>query len=271
MRFALSALLCLALAPAWGQDAALQPQGHLVIVGGGGMPTSIRKAAVELAKPQDRAVRVVVLPQASGREDRAAGHDAFWAPAGVEAVQVLDPLDATHAETLAQADLIWLPGGSQSRLMRELHAAGLVEVIQTRYRQGAVVAGSSAGAAVMGAWMLTGKADLEAVRKHATELVPGLGLWPEALVDQHFLARRRNNRLLAAVLDRPTLLGVGIDEATAVIVSGATFRVLGDGAVVVYDARQAQVSETEPGDLHAARGLTQHVLRAGDRIAWRTE
>jgi cyanophycinase len=262
--------LCLTvslLGLAAAQDAP--PQGHLVIVGGGGTPVAVRRAALELC---GESRRVVVFPQASRLPDRGADAPAFWEDAGATAVEVLDPIEPEAArEALAKADLIWLPGGDQSRLVAALTKADLVAPIRARHRAGAVVAGTSAGAAAMGAWMLTGKADLEAVRAGATELVPGLGLWPEAIVDQHFLARRRNNRLLGAVLDKPTLLGVGIDERTAVVVSGDALRVLGEGGVLVYDARQATAEPTEPGATHAAQGLQLHVLRRGSRLTWRAE
>jgi cyanophycinase len=96
-----------------------------------------------------------------------------------------------------------------------------------------------------------------------TVLAKGLGLWPDVIVDQHFLQRQRNNRLVSAVLDRPTLVGVGIDEATAVIVRGATFTVVGKSAVVVVDARQATVDKAAPGELVAGTNVKLSVLRQG--------
>jgi len=258
-------LCCLGVAGAQEQT----PRGHLVIVGGGGTPLDVRQAALELCGERRR---VVVFPQASRLTDRGADAPALWKEAGATVVEVLDPIEPDAARAaVAAADLVWLPGGDQSRLQAALDAAGLIEPIRARYREGAVVAGTSAGAAVMGAWMLTGKAELEAVKVGTTELVAGLGLWPEAIVDQHFLARRRNNRLLGAVLDKPGLLGVGIDERTAVIVSAGELRVLGEGGVLVYDARQAEVAEAEPGALRAAQGLQLHVLRAGSRFTWRAD
>ncbi|NIR40627.1 MAG: cyanophycinase, partial [Actinobacteria bacterium] len=81
-------------------------------------------------------------------------------------------------------------------------------------------------------------------------LWPGLGLFPGVIVDQHFVARRRHNRLISVVLEHPELVGVGVDEATAVWVRpDGTFRVLGDGWVVVYDATDAAIRHAPaPGD-----------------------
>jgi cyanophycinase len=111
--------------------------------------------------------------------------------------------------------------------------------------------------------MFTGDADLKSLTAGATVIAKGLGLWPEALIDQHFLKRQRDNRLISAVMDRPALVGVGIDEGTAVIVHGASFEVAGKSSVVVIDARGAQVDKTPAGGLLSGRGLKLSVLRAG--------
>jgi cyanophycinase len=177
----------------------------------------------------------------------------------------LDPLTEAEGEAaLAAATLIWFPGGDQSKLMKALEDARLVDDVARRYRQGAVVGGTSAGAAVMSPLMLTGEADLESVRARTTELVPGLGLWHDAIVDQHFVKRRRWARLLSAVLDHPEYVGVGIDERTAVEVSAGRWRVWGDGSVVILDARRADVVPREPASLHTARDVSVTLLHAGD-------
>ena len=91
----------------------------------------------------------------------------------------------------------------------------------------------------------------------------GLGLWPQVIVDQHFLKRQRGNRLISAVLDHPTLVGVGIDEQTAVIVRGSSFEVVGASAVVVVDPRQASKEPAIQGKPVAATDLRLSVLREG--------
>jgi cyanophycinase len=115
--------------------------------------------------------------------------------------------------------------------------------------------------------MITGEADLESVTAGRTETADGIGLWPEVIVDQHFLKRQRVNRLIAAVLDHPSLVGVGIDEGTAVIVSGDDFEVLGRSSVVIIDARKAAADRHVKGELATGRNLILHVLTAG--MHWR--
>jgi cyanophycinase len=223
------------------------PRGALVIIGGGPTPRDVVSRALELAGGPS--ARVVVIPFAwpgSGAGGRSA---RMWEQLGAGRVAVLGDEDATAAQAeVRKADLIWFPGGSQRLLMRRLVRLGLVEPIRERYRRGAVVGGTSAGAAVMSAVMLTGSRDPQEAE------AAGLGLWPEVIVDQHYLARHRRERLQAAVLRHPDLPGVGIDERTAVIVRGRHFEVAGVGEVeVLVPGREG----AEGG------GVTPHRLRPG--------
>jgi cyanophycinase len=94
----------------------------------------------------------------------------------------------------------------------------------------------------------------------------GLGFWPQAIVDQHFVKRQRFTRLLACVLDHPDLVGVGIDEKTAVIVDGGKCEVMGESTVLVLDARAAQKRASKAGETLSASGLQLNVLHQGDKF-----
>jgi cyanophycinase len=111
--------------------------------------------------------------------------------------------------------------------------------------------------------MITGDADLQSITSGATKTAEGLGLWPEVIFDQHFLKRQRQNRLISLVLDHPALVGIGVDEQTAVVVTGSRFEVLGGSTVLVIDARKAKVEKRAGAQLSAARGLKMHILTAG--------
>jgi cyanophycinase len=116
----------------------------------------------------------------------------------------------------------------------------------------------------MSAVMITGDADLQSITAGKTKTAVGFGLLPGAIVDQHFQKRQRMNRLISAVLDRPRLVGVGIDEKTAIIVTGGRrFEVLGESSVLVIDARRAVVGVKPDGELAAGTGLALHVLAPG--------
>ena len=252
----------LAGAPGAGVSPDSPSEGAVVAIGGGGIPDSIRARIFALAGGSD--APILVIPFASERAEAGDEGVAAWREAGGTRVEKIasDPTEARAQ--LGRAKVLWFGGGDQNRLMHTLDAMELVAVIRTRHRSGAVLAGTSAGAAVMSRLMLTGEANLEAVLPGATQLAAGLGAWPGAIVDQHFLARRRMNRLIAAVLDHPGEVGVGIDERTAAIWSAGAIEVVGDGQVMVIDARAARCEAAAAGRPHAARDLRLHILRAGD-------
>jgi cyanophycinase len=265
----LTAVAFAAQDPAARAPAQAAAKGRLLAVGGGGTTDAIVARAIELAGGVEK--RMLIVPQASGAEDAGKGSLEFWREHGMKNVAVLELGDRDDAlAAIRAADFVWMPGGDQSRLMKALQDADLVTAIRERYLTGALVGGTSAGAAVLSAAMIVGgdTADLKSVRAGGTLTAEGLGLWPEAVVDQHFAQRQRFNRLFACVLDLPQLVGVGIDEKTAVIrhPDGAC-EVVGDSLVTVVDARRATRRPAGTGELHSADGLSLSVLRAGDRFS----
>jgi cyanophycinase len=255
----LAAGLLAATSPTQAQPV---PKGHLIVVGGGGVPDVVLARAIELAGGP--AAPIVIFPQASELADTGDVAAEMWKKAGATDVRWMPLTDAAAArQAVEAAAFIWFPGGDQAKLMKAFAGTGVPEVIARRYRDGAVVGGTSAGAAVMSAIMLTGDADLQSITVGATKTAPGLGLWPEVIVDQHHLKRQRQSRLISLVLEHPTLVGVGIDERTAAIVSGSRFEVIGESSVLVIDARRATIEPRPAGGLSAARNVTIHVLTSG--------
>ena len=248
-------------------DSSLPVQttrGAVVAVGGGSVPSEVRERILELSGGRDQ--RVLVIPFASSREGAGERGAQAWRKAGATQVEVIsDDLAAATAQ-IEGASLIWLGGGSQNRLLAELQSRQLFALIRKRNEEGLTIAGSSAGAAILSSPMITGEADLETIRSGKTVVTNALGLCPGFIVDQHFLARRRNNRLISAVLDRPELVGVGIDEGTAAVFREGTIEVVGSGLVLDYDARRAKSESVERGALHAAREIHLHIMRAGSPI-----
>lgn len=241
--------------------SASAQRGALVVVGGGGTTDRIVARTLDLAGGKDAVV--AVLPQSSAVGNAGDSSVKMWLDAGAKRATKIDFAAPDAKALLESATLIWIPGGDQNRFMKAIAGTGLDEVIRTAYLKGAVVGGTSAGAAVLSASMITGEADLQSLASGKTVLASGLGLWPDAIVDQHFLRRQRSNRLLSAVLDHPTLVGVGVDEATAVIVRGSQLEAVGRSAVVVFDARDAKVTKAAPGEVTAGTGLKVSVLREG--------
>lgn len=253
-------------------------RGSLIIVGGGDTPYLIQKRFVELAGGARRA-KIAIFPMATTEFDE-------------EAEEVREELEVLGAEVVilnidreqAQATELdkvlkgftgfWFLGGDQNLLANSLLGTRALWTIERLYEQGAVVGGTSAGAAVMTATMLTGernassgriKEDPNAVASKSSEVAQGFGLLPGAIVDQHFSRRSRDNRLVSAVLDHPHLLGVGIDEETALIVRpDGRWEVMGNGHVKIYDARRAYVINDV--DSFGASGIRLHVLPRGSKF-----
>ena len=247
----------LVLVPAF----AFASSGALVVVGGGGTGPEIVSKALTLSG--GRNAIVAVLPQSSALPDAGDSSVKMWLEAGAKEAAKIAFTDAEAAAKLRRATLIWMPGGDQNRFMKAIEGTGLADVIRERHRAGVTVGGTSAGAAVLADAMFTGDADLKSITAGATVIAKGLGIWPEVLIDQHFLARQRDNRLISAVLDRPALVGVGIDEGTAVIVKDGALEIVGKSSVVIVDARKATVDKAAPGTPATGRDLKLSVLKSG--------
>lgn len=273
----LLAVGALLLAP--GLEAQARGRGHLLIVGGGSQPDALVARFVELAGGPGIA-RIAVVPMASSEPEETGAEKAvqlreFGAEAVVLNLSRAEAMDSGAVARLAGITGIWFTGGDQVPLARVLQDTPVLRAMRRRYREGAVVGGTSAGAAIMGDSMLTGNQrrpdslgyygdEFPEIARGAIEVVPGLGFLPGTIVDQHFVRRERHNRLLAVILERPTLLGAGIDEGTALEVGpDGRWRVLGRSAVVVYDARRA--GRAAPAGPLGVTGLMLHLLPPGSR------
>lgn len=258
--------------------AQARPAGHLLIVGGGQQSDDLVRRFVALAGGPGKA-RIAVIPMASD-EAQATGDEKaeqlreFGAEATVVNLTRAEAEDPAAAARFDGITGVWFCGGDQVPLARILYDTPALAAIHRRYVAGAVIGGTSAGAAIMSDSMLTGNQrrpdslgyygdDYPAIARGTIEVVRGLGFLHGAIVDQHFIRRERHNRLLSVVLERPSLVGVGIDEGTALEIGGdGRWQVVGASAVVIYDARGATV--TGPGaDRLGASGVRMQLLPAG--------
>jgi cyanophycinase len=140
-------------------------------------------------------------------------------------------------QQLAAATGVFFSGGDQARIMDVLADAELLRAVRERHAQGVVFGGTSAGAAVMSLRMITGEGDFTVIDGAKVDVREGLGLLPGAIVDQHFVKRQRENRLFGLVLQQRGERGVGIDEDTALLVTGGRHgEVVGKGPVMLVDA-----------------------------------
>ncbi|MDB4887316.1 MAG: hypothetical protein JWN79_2754 [Gemmatimonadetes bacterium] len=267
--------------------AAQAGRGTLYIVGGGPQSPAMVQEFVNLAGGAGRA-RIVVFAMASadgltGGEAKAADLRALGATARNVWITREQAGSDSVARLLDGATGVWFGGGDQNRLADVLLGTATGRAIHSRYAAGAVIGGTSAGAAVMSAVMLTGNerhpggdrpvADSSGaymtIARDNVITAEGFGLIGDAIIDQHFLRRKRHNRLISLVLERAPHLGVGIDESTALVVEpDGRWRIAGASAAVVYDARSA--TTTPAGTTLGASGITMHVLPAGSRFDVRT-
>src|SRR5688500_17863585 len=149
-----------------------QSPGAIVAVGGGGTTDAIVSRTLELAGGKNAVV--VVLPQSSAAATAGDSSVKMWLDAGAKSARKVDFKDPGAKAALEAATLIWMPGGDQNRFMEAIATTGLDEVMRAAYRKGAVVGGTSAGAAVMSQWMMTGDAELTSLVAGKTVLRPGL-------------------------------------------------------------------------------------------------
>jgi cyanophycinase len=224
--------------------------------------------------------KVVVFPMASSEPaETGASLVAEFKGLGARGAEYLiltreQALAEKNERLLDGAGGIFFSGGDQSLQMAVLGGTPIHRKLLELYREGCVMGGTSAGAAVMSEVMITGEERRKVEEGHAFETLEagnivtaaGLGFLKTAIIDQHFATRKRHNRLISLVAEHPRLLGVGVDEETAILVGpDGIFEVLGNGNVIVYDASNAAVTIT-PAQAVGFRGMTMHVLLAGDRF-----
>jgi cyanophycinase len=259
-------------------------KGYLFIIGGGDRPPKMMKRFLQLGDMSSDE-KIVIFPMASG-DPHESGKSMVeeFRNLGIKDVEyhVLDrakALDEENEKILANVKRIYFPGGDQSLLTKALVKTPLHRRMLEIYENGGVIGGTSAGAAVMSELMITGdeKRDVEdgeAFTKILADniiVTPGFGFIKTAIIDQHFVARKRHNRLISLIAEHPDLLGIGIDESTAIIVNpDETFEVIGEQNVVVYDATGAKM-KILPSQTIGGFGIIMHLLKPGDRFDLKTK
>lgn len=206
--------------------------GKLVICGGGALPAQLRNRFIELAGGP--AARIVIITTASvyADTDKMEAKLAFWREQAFASLSVLHTRsrrtanEAGFAQPLRDATGVWFVGGNQNWLTDTYLGTLTEQEIRGVLTRAGVVGGTSAGAAIMSPIM---------IRRDRPQLEtgPGFGFLPGTVVDQHFLKRNRQGRLLKVLDSHPNLMGLGIDEGTGVVVEGNRISVVGDSQVIV--------------------------------------
>ncbi len=257
--------------------ASAAPKGYLFIIGGGERDAPLMKRYIQLASEFGTG-RIVIFTMASG-VPQEVGPELITEFKGNGAANVVyyqlthdEAMKPDSARILEGVGGIWFSGGDQARLTAALLDTPIHKRMLELYEQGCVIGGTSAGAAVMSEVMITGDEKRTDGKEGTWEVIwandvlrtRGFGFVKAAVIDQHFVVRRRLNRLIATVIENPKLLGVGIDESTAVLVRpDGRYEVLGESQVIVVGARRAKTSKSPDGHL-GAQGMSLDVLLPGD-------
>ena len=255
------------------QQATETTKGKLFIIGGGKRPPEMIDRLIAEANMGENGY-AVILPMASSEPDTSAWYATKqFTDKGVKHVVTFNfdsVPNAAWIDSLRTARLIYITGGDQSRFMNVVLDSPVHDAVRYAYENGATIAGTSAGAAVMSKKMITGNefkhpeytGDFKTIEAENMELTRGLGLLENAIVDQHFIWRMRMNRLITVAIENPHEMCIGIDESTAILVKGNVAEVVGNYQVVTL--QNPEGSKQVENGLLGADGLILGVHLPGD-------
>lgn len=219
--------------------------------------------------------RIAIVPTASSIETAGLRYKAIFMGMGVDEAEVVyigsrdDANDPRNIDDVQDATGIFLTGGNQMRLSSIIGGTLLEQWVRERHDAGAVVAGTSAGASILSAHMVAMGASGATPKLRMAQMFAGFGLISNVIIDQHFRQRDRIGRLLALVAGNPGLLGIGIDEDTAVVIENdGTMRIVGRHSVTIVDGSHMKSDIYEVrryGDITISDARL-HVLGAGKRF-----
>lgn len=252
----------------------MDASGYLVIIGGAedkkGKSVILKQAPEMLAEGD---ILTVLTTATEQPEQAGQDYTEVFHRIGVENVRVLNidtrdsAGDPENCAIIKNSRCIFMTGGDQLRITSILGGTPACDELRRLYKTGGVIMGTSAGASVMSETMVVQGKDNEPARKCTLKMAPGLGLFGGAIIDQHFDQRGRFGRLLCGVAENPDVLGIGIDEDTAVkLYPDMHFEIIGSNAVTIIDGKSIQssnVSELNPDEILAITGVTVHTLPQG--------
>jgi cyanophycinase len=245
----------------------------------GGAEDKLRKRAILkdfVARSGGSQARIAVIPTASsiGAEVTEV-YDAVFRSLGAAEVVPVAPESREEAqspelvERLDRSTGVFMTGGNQLKLSAVVSGTPVGDAIVAAHHRGAVVAGTSAGASIQSSHMVAFGGPGSTPKQRMTQVAAGLGLLEQAVVDQHFDQRNRYGRLLMIVSQSPQLVGIGVDEDTAAVITDEEdrqlLRVLGKGSVTIFDPSQMVTNayEATRSSPLLASGVVLHVLPEG--------
>jgi cyanophycinase len=219
--------------------------------------------------------RIAVLPTASSLgAEIVEVYDALFRAEGAAEVVAVRPENRDQAhdpdlvEELGKATGVFMTGGNQLKLSAIICGTPVGDAILAAHERGAVVGGTSAGASIQSSHMIAMGVGGSTPKQRMTQMAAGLGLIEGVIIDQHFGQRNRYGRLLMLVAQSPQLLGIGVDEDTAAVVTEDVLSVIGRGAVTILDPSRITTNAFDAGRAAPllASGVVLHVLPSGTRF-----
>lgn len=258
-----------------------RPRGTLLIIGGREDKEREKVILRALARRVGDG-KLVIAPLASEEPDEVwATYEPLMRSLGVRHIHHLkvenreDAASVRAMRVLEDATAVFFTGGDQMRITSRIGDTPVFSRVYEIFMEGGTIAGTSAGASMMSETMMVGGAGAETHRINANlQLAPGFGFVRDMVIDQHFAERGRIGRLLGVVAQNPRILGIGIDEDTAIELEPASgFRVLGSGGVYVVNGATVtatNVAEEDTDRTLSVFGVTLHVLSQGDHFDLRS-
>lgn len=251
------------------------PKGKLFIIGGGKRPPSLIDSLISISKIKSDEL-LLILPLASGNPI-LSGQNAKtqFSDLGIKNILVSELPDSigdnSHIiDAIRASKLIYITGGDQNRFMKLIYKTGISKAINEAYYNGATIAGTSAGAALMSEYMISGNelkhgeytGKYRTIESKNIEIVTGLGLLKNTIIDQHFIKRMRMNRLISLAIEYPKKTCIGVDESTALFVNKGIAKIYGLSQVIVLNNKGE--SGIDKNGLLNASNLQLQVLTPGD-------
>lgn len=257
---------------------SMSKKGSLIIIGGSEEREEdrdraiLREIAAAVKGPQDKLAIITVA--SSLPEEMANVYEKAFKSLGVKNITIIDVRNREDSGSLQilkkmeNVSVFFFTGGDQLRITSQLASSPVYDKILESYLKGALISGTSAGAAAMPETMIFAGNGDKSERALNTQMAPGLGLINGVVIDSHFAERGRFWRLLRAIARNPKNLGIGIDENTAIVVTGDVFRVIGSGAVYVLDASNisySSIPEEDSKKVTSIFDIRLHVLAENDQ------
>jgi cyanophycinase len=261
--------------------APVVPEGTVIIIGGAEDKVRDRvilSRFVSVAGGADATIVVISTASSLGAEAGERYRQVFT-ELGVKHVRPLHAVtrqqanEETSVLAVKDATGVFLTGGNQLRLSSTIGGTALAQAILERFKHGAVIAGTSAGASAMSSHMIAFGASGATPKQRMAQIAAGLSVLPGVIVDQHFQQRNRLGRLLSLIAQNPSLLGLGIDEDTAGVVGpDGVMEVIGRGSITVIDGSRSETDAWEVGGHRPIllSNVILHSLPAGYRFDLRT-